>query len=94
MNRGCAPNNLFRIIANSYNALEDGNLFWETENGADIVRLPSSFQQDGHIYLYCTKNSEANKAEWVCDKLVCDNHIIGGAILRDNIIESNLKLEV
>lgn len=94
-----APKNLFRIIANSYNALEDEEFIFETENGADIVRLPSGFvSKDGHIiYLYCTKNSEANKAEWVCDRVVCDNHIIGGAILRDIVnadwydIVSNLK---
>lgn len=90
---------LFKKIATTYNSLQNADFIFSNEKGMEIVLFPSGFiSKEGKvIYLYCVKNTETNKSEWVCDRLFCDNHIIGGSILRDMVnsnwyeIVSNLK---
>lgn len=93
------PNNIFRQIATAYNELEDPDFIFSFDNGQDIVLFPSGFlSKEGQcIYLYCVRNDEPDKSAWVCDRVFCNKHIVGGAVLHDLVnanwyeIVSNLK---
>lgn len=91
--------NLFRQIAATYNGLDDSDFSFLVENDQDIVRFPSGFcSKEGQIvYLYCIRHDEPGKSTWSCDRVFCNNHIMGGAVLHDLVnanwyeIISNLK---
>lgn len=75
-------NMLYSQIARSYNELNDADFIFSMENACAVAMFPSGFvNREGQtIYLYCTENDQPDRAEWYCDRVLCNGHVIGGAV--------------
>lgn len=66
-------------IKATYVNLSDGDFEFDPNN--ETLIFFSGFKKDGgKIYLYCTKNTESDKTEWYCDRIMYNRRIIGGAV--------------
>ena len=73
-------------ITSTYANLSDNDFKFDSDN--DTVIFYSGFEKnDIKIYLYCTKNSESDRTEWYCDRILYNGEIIGGSVF--NIINAD-----